>query len=299
MLGGADIQNIQNDITTVVNGGITNSNINASAAIAESKVAFDISAGHDHDGSNSKTVAQQLQRASIWGAELVYVGADTLNAVSGTVDINGTVYERTAVSSTIDVSSDSDKVAGTANAASTWFYIYAYNDSGTSWDIKWWNLAPQYANCGTDTSGPLIFRQSGGAWYRCIGAVYNDSGQALDAWFQRGSLVMWDVPVNVTTTTSNGAWSSALSCSSAMPSTSELALFGGHGTRTAESTVYWFVRPNGSTWSSGVENSAIGWKEVGAQRWCATDSSQQIQYFTQDCDADWDLDVEGYVLNIR
>jgi hypothetical protein len=57
VFGGADIGNIQNDITTVVNGGITNANINASAAIAESKIAFDTSTGHDHDGSNSKRVA--------------------------------------------------------------------------------------------------------------------------------------------------------------------------------------------------------------------------------------------------
>src|SRR3990167_3843285 len=57
ILGVADIQNIQNDITTVVNGNITNANISASAAIIESKLAFNTSIGHDHDGTDSKSVA--------------------------------------------------------------------------------------------------------------------------------------------------------------------------------------------------------------------------------------------------
>lgn len=46
------------------NGSITNANISASAAIAESKLAFNTSTGHDHDGSDSKLI--QVNRAFVW-----------------------------------------------------------------------------------------------------------------------------------------------------------------------------------------------------------------------------------------
>jgi len=57
ILDGDDLKNIQDDIVAVINGAITNVNINAAAAIAESKIAFDTSTGHDHDGTDSKTMA--------------------------------------------------------------------------------------------------------------------------------------------------------------------------------------------------------------------------------------------------
>lgn len=38
------------------NGNIENANIDASAAIAESKIAFSTSTGHDHDGTDSKLI---------------------------------------------------------------------------------------------------------------------------------------------------------------------------------------------------------------------------------------------------
>jgi len=39
------------------NGSITNANVSASAAISESKIAFNTSTGHDHDGTDSKSIA--------------------------------------------------------------------------------------------------------------------------------------------------------------------------------------------------------------------------------------------------
>lgn len=38
------------------NGSISNANIDASAAIAESKISFNTSTGHDHDGTDSKAI---------------------------------------------------------------------------------------------------------------------------------------------------------------------------------------------------------------------------------------------------
>lgn len=43
--------------TQILAGTITNAEINASAAIVESKLAFTNSGGHNHDGSNSTLIA--------------------------------------------------------------------------------------------------------------------------------------------------------------------------------------------------------------------------------------------------
>lgn len=45
-----------NAIVTEFNGSISNSNISGTAAIAESKLAFNTSTGHNHDGSNSRLI---------------------------------------------------------------------------------------------------------------------------------------------------------------------------------------------------------------------------------------------------
>lgn len=215
-LTGTELGVVQADIAAVINGGISNANITSDAAIVESKLAFDTVAGHDHDGTDSKSISIAF-RSFITGAELVYVSADTIKATSGAMDINSVIYTRSTESSTIDISDDGDKIAGTSNAASTWFYIYAYNDTGTSWDIKWWNLAPQFSNCGTDTSGALIYRQTGGVWYRCIGAVYNGAGSTLLKFYQRGKVICYDSAVSVGTGPFNQANYTAVDCSAALP----------------------------------------------------------------------------------
>jgi hypothetical protein len=46
------------------NGSIENANIDASAGISESKISFDTTAGHDHDGTDSKKIS--LYRAFVW-----------------------------------------------------------------------------------------------------------------------------------------------------------------------------------------------------------------------------------------
>lgn len=48
------------------NGSISNANISASAAIAESKLAFNTSTGHDHDGVDSKLIS--VNRGFVWYA---------------------------------------------------------------------------------------------------------------------------------------------------------------------------------------------------------------------------------------
>jgi hypothetical protein len=56
-----------NAIANEFNGSITNANVSASAAIAESKITFNTSTGHDHDGVDSKLI--QVNRGFVWYAE--------------------------------------------------------------------------------------------------------------------------------------------------------------------------------------------------------------------------------------
>lgn len=53
-----------NQIVNEFNGGISNVNINGSAAIAESKIAFNTSTGHSHNGTDSKLIS--VNRAFAW-----------------------------------------------------------------------------------------------------------------------------------------------------------------------------------------------------------------------------------------
>jgi hypothetical protein len=71
------------DITTVVNTGLTNENINAAAAIVEAKIAFSASTGHTHNGTNSTLAA--LAVAGDGGATAGAQG--TVRFKTGTVDI--------------------------------------------------------------------------------------------------------------------------------------------------------------------------------------------------------------------
>jgi len=76
-----------------INGGIDNNNIDASAAIAESKLAFDTASGHNHDGTNSKlipanaiwTVVGTLTTSTDAAPWLYIKNARTITAIAGIV----------------------------------------------------------------------------------------------------------------------------------------------------------------------------------------------------------------------
>ena len=179
-LTGAELEQLQADISAVLNGGISNINIATDAAIVESKVAFNTTSGHNHDGSNSKTLSGGGLRGFRQGAGLTYVTAATIKAQSGVLEIGNNVYTRNSYSTAIDLGVDTDWVGGTSlQATSSKFYVYAYNDSGSTYAIKYWDQPPEYANTISDDSSIKIFRSTGGVWYRCLGFFYNDASQNI------------------------------------------------------------------------------------------------------------------------
>jgi hypothetical protein len=60
----AQFNNDFDTVYTEFNGNIQNANIKAAADIAESKIDFDTTSGHDHDGSDSKLIS--VNRAFPW-----------------------------------------------------------------------------------------------------------------------------------------------------------------------------------------------------------------------------------------
>jgi hypothetical protein len=181
-LTGAELGQLEADISAVLNGGISNTNIASDAAIVESKVAFNATSGHHHDGVDSRTLSSGAFRGFRQGCGVTYVTAATMKAQSGVLDIGGNLYSRTSYSTTINMATATDWVGDTgAEAASQIVYIYAYNNSASLWDIKFWLSAPQYADTGTDNSSIALYRQSGSTWYRCLGYFYNNSGQDIES----------------------------------------------------------------------------------------------------------------------
>lgn len=64
--------------TAIAAGVIVNADVNASAAIDDTKVNFDTSTGHDHDGTNSKSIGATVK---IWR-----------ETPTGTIDNSNTLY---------------------------------------------------------------------------------------------------------------------------------------------------------------------------------------------------------------
>jgi len=288
IFGGSDLQNLQNDITTVVNGGLTNSNIDSGAGIEESKISFDTSAGHDHDGSNSKLIAA-TNRHYIGGCELEYVDAANIKAKPGTIEINGSVYTRDEYSSSVNL--------GTASwlhgsePSDDWVYIYAYNDSGTSWDIKVSDEAPAYSSCDTSyTDGELRYRDYSSVWYRCIGAVCNASDDIVK-FYQYGNWIIYDNAWDTLEVQSNGSattWTD-IDCSTYVPAFSRLAI----AVFTMENGAVGIkIRANGSTAGNG-QYIKLAQNEVGNVD-VLLDASQVFEYKVDANQAD--VDIAGYYL---
>lgn len=311
-LTGAELAQLQADISAVLNGGISNINIATDAAIVESKITFDTSSGHNHDGSNSKTLSSGGYRGFIQGADLEWLSTTTVKAQSGAMDIAGTLYTRNSYATTMDVTNNDHWVEGASQQGTNkWVYVYAYNSSGALWDTKLWLLSPQYADTGSDDSSVKIYRQNASVWYRCIGAIrLNATGSGEIAnFYQRDNAIMWDIPISVSTTAS-GTWTAAIDCSAAIPEISSYGFFGLFSNDTSGNDAGISIRPNGGTWLDLSSDAGLAsgiWTQIGGasaaeisgQRLCATDGSQQINSINKVADDNIVINVEGYLLNIR
>ncbi len=170
-----------------------------------------------------------------------------------------------------------------------------------------------YASDGVegDASGTKYYWWDGATHWRVIGAVRVDTDNKT-AWgqLQSGNMVMLDIPQNMSTARSY-TWTAAGSkaagdCATLIPALSDMGVFGLYvnhsGTQTRAGI---WIRPNGTTWE-GITHYANGlWigagNGIGGQRRCMLEAgTQKINYIVDTGDdAIIEIDVEGYVMNIR
>jgi hypothetical protein len=169
------ITNMKNDIATVVNGNITNTNIATAAGIVESKITFSTSSGHTHNGSNSQYILVKHYRR---GMQIEYASATTVTVRPGVLDVGGDLFVSTA-STTLNITTDF--LGGQAEPADGPVYIYAYDNSGTIG----FKMSTSYPNV-SDSSGntaefPLRYYNDGTLGYcRCIGIIHNRTDISAD-----------------------------------------------------------------------------------------------------------------------
>lgn len=253
----------------------------------------------DIDANTTNYIQDPLDRllaTYINGCTLTRTSATVITVSAGEVACSngaGTIKRFRQNTSTVTMTITTSGVGGLdtgAEATSTWYHIYANADAdATTFTVI----------ASTSASAP-----TGVTYYKYLGSVYNDSAGDLKNfyWFGEGNiaLIMWDVPVSVATAASSGAWSSAVSCSTAMPSTSTYAIFGIGVVGGASPTAIW-IRRNGSTWAvdkeNGLYHDAVPTAGIGSHRTSMTDGSQQIQYYSAGTTTSVAIDLEGYYIN--
>ena len=247
--------------------------------------------------SSSTNPLDRLLDKYLTGCSLTWTDADTITVGIGSVaceDAGGVHRFRENTSTfTIDLSVSSDTAGvdkvGDVDKASSWFYVYANADAD----------ATTFTGCASLSDAA----PDGPTYFRLIGAVYNDAGQDMLAFYQRGDIVMYDIPRNMSTTLSNNAWTDGSTlakgdCATLIPSISEMGIFGLLAVEGGTECGVW-IRPNDSTWATDNSNAVFaGNDDVGGQRFCATDTSQVINYQTQTDDTAVRIDVEGYIINL-
>lgn len=178
---------------------------------------------------------------------------------------------------------------------STWYYIWAINGPDT---------AGLLSASSTDPVMP-----SGYTLKRLIGYARTDGTADLLYSYQFMNEFIWDVPINVTTTVSDGDWSGAIPCSAAIPSRVRIGIFGLWAQVGTHFSSKISIRPHESTWSTQSSNAITLSSNdgdhsggIGGQRRCMLDSSQQINHM-EDTSGDpavdtCRIDVEGFICGL-
>ena len=97
----------------------------------------------------------------------------TFHSEPGDLAIGNANYSRTAVTTTKTISTGTNWIEGSYPTGMIGnIFVYAYNDSGTSWDFKFSSADVVYSSSSGNTAGTLRYYTSGGTTYRAIGWMY-------------------------------------------------------------------------------------------------------------------------------
>jgi hypothetical protein len=174
-LSGADLQRLETDISEILNGGVSNTNIATGAGIEEAKLTFNTSTGHVHDGSDS---AYPLIKHYRKGMGIQYASATTVTVLPGVLDVGGKLFITTA-STTLDITTDF--LGGQAEPADGPVYIYAYNNSGAI-GFKMSTSCPALSDSASNTTEFPLRYYSDATIGKCrlIGIIHNRTDISAD-----------------------------------------------------------------------------------------------------------------------
>jgi hypothetical protein len=107
-----------------------------------------------------------------------YVVRDTTTTVHlepGYISVGNSIYSNASDTSSKNIATAANWIEGVPSGDLTsglLTYIYAYNDSGTSFDFKYSSADPVNSEAGTGTGGTLRYYTTGGTDYRAVGWCY-------------------------------------------------------------------------------------------------------------------------------
>ena len=174
-LSGVDLQKLQTDISEILNGGISNTNIVTGAAIEEAKISYNTSTGHVHNGTDSTYPLIKHYRK---GMNIQYASATTVTVLPGVLDVGGKLFVTTA-STTLDITTDF--LGGQAEPADGPVYIYAYNNSSAI-GFKMSTSCPALSDSSSNTAEFPLRYYSDATIGKCrlIGIIHNRTDISAD-----------------------------------------------------------------------------------------------------------------------
>ncbi len=101
----------------------------------------------------------------------------------GQIAIGSSLYSNTAVTSTKSTATGSNWIEGTPpNLANLRFYAYAYNNSGSAFDLKYASADPTASDSDGGTAGTLQYYITGGTTYRAMAWISADASGQLQTY---------------------------------------------------------------------------------------------------------------------
>lgn len=104
-----------------------------------------------------------------------FVSADsttTFHCQPGQVAIGQTIYSRTTATSTKNIGTGTNWIEGSVPNYTGNIFVYAYNDTGSSWDFKYSSADVAYSDVDLNSAGIKRYYTTGGVNYRAIGWAY-------------------------------------------------------------------------------------------------------------------------------
>jgi len=99
----------------------------------------------------------------------------TLHAEPGQISIGTSIYSRSTDTLTKSIALSTNWIESSVPATNGNIFIYAYNDSGSSWDIKFSSADVVYSDLDGNSNGILRYYITGGVNYRAIGWAYKSA----------------------------------------------------------------------------------------------------------------------------